>query len=554
MDWSTAINVHVARNRMYEYFEREQTPHETNSTLASALNGGLHHFHLLCHAMIDSWPKLQKAINEIAGMASVAPWKVHPYAKRGEKPTPKAEKQAKEIETLIWGMKPRPEYHELGLEDTIRTLAKGFYYGHSVNEIRWDRAEFDAWRPRCTKVVPARYYGYNHDGMIGEGGEDRLMFDQSGGEGFRNFQDFPQHRFLIAINNAHLGHAAIGGPLRSLVGYWLAATYGLKWFMAFSQRYGNPMLHATVENPNDIPLVNKALEQAGSNGRLATLDGVKITALSPGSAAATLPQRELITLADQQCDQFILGQTLTSGTDGSGSRALGEIHQNTLHGVVDTVTDFIGGILSYQLIPAIVAINWGDSLKGEMPEFWAKREDINDEKRAAEIMEIKLRMGIPMAKAYVHESLNSPVPAEGDELFMPTTQSKNELPEASGIKPDDEYPKPEKKEGDIRAAHAVIQAADSARPTVDKLSAAVLEGLTGVSREWLAAVRPAFERLAALAMSNVVTDDDFIEALQKAQRELPEMFDLLDTATLQTAFEKAIGSAALAGSVSRYVK
>ena len=88
--------------------------------------------------------------------------------------------------------------------------------------------------------------------------------------------------------------------------------------------------------------------------------------------------------------------------------------------------------------------------------------------------------------------------------------------------------------------------------TVDQLSAAVLQGLTGVTTEWLAPVRPFFDRLAALAMSNQVTDADFLSALDKAQAQLPEIFDLMDTQALEEAFANAIGSAALAGSVSRY--
>ena len=95
-------------------------------------------------------------------------------------------------------------------------------------------------------------------------------------------------------------------------------------------------------------------------------------------------------------------------------------------------------------------------------------------------------------------------------------------------------------------------AADEASLTVDQLSTAVLEGLTGVSREWLSPVRPFFERLAALAMSKHVTDEDFLAALEKARKELPELFELMDARRLQDAFEAAIGSAALAGSVGRY--
>ena len=92
---------------MLEYFEREQLPGDVKSTLAAALSGDLHLQSLLFTAMIDTWPKLQKGIEEISRKVSVAPWKVHPFAKRGDKPDAAAEKLAKEVEALIWAMKPR---------------------------------------------------------------------------------------------------------------------------------------------------------------------------------------------------------------------------------------------------------------------------------------------------------------------------------------------------------------------------------------------------------------------------------------------------------------
>jgi hypothetical protein len=41
-------------------------------------------------------------------------------------------------------------------------------------------------------------------------------------------------------------------------------------------------------------------------------------------------------------------------------------------------------------------------------------------------------------------------------------------------------------------------------------------------------------------------------ALEKAQREMPELFERLNSGALETAFEEAIGTAMLAGSVKRY--
>jgi phage gp29-like protein len=441
--WGDAINIPLARDRMLEHFDREQLPGDVKSTLAAALNGDLHYQSMLFIAMIDSWPRLQKALEEIARLVSVAPWKVVPFAERGGKPTPEAEKIAKEIESMLWGMKPQATRGEAALEETIRNLVRGYYCGHEVAEIRWKQTD-SGWQPRCTKPVPARYYGYPYDSALGaDDPEDRLMFDEFGSMGARNFQDFPEHRFLVAIRKGHAGHAALGAPLRSLTAYWLAAIYGLKWFMNFTQLYGIPWRHAKVGDERDMNAVSAALAGIGTKGYIVTGTTTDVSILAPASSAGdNLPQATLIKLADEQCDMFILGQTLTSSTGGSGSRALGEVHQSTLEGVVDGVADFVGGVLTHQLIPAMIAVNWGDSVT-DLPEMWARLEKTKDEKGAAERMEILSRLGLPMAESYVYEDLGVPIPAADDKLFSalsPPSDPVIEPEKPSPKEPDDSQP------------------------------------------------------------------------------------------------------------------
>lgn len=545
-DWGDSINVPMVRDRMMEYFEREQLPGDVKGTLAAALSGDVHLQSLLFTAMIDSWPKLQANIAEIQRRVATAPWKVHPFAKRGEKPTSKAEALAKEVENLVWSMKPRASRRELGFEGTVKALVLGYYYGHSVAEIRWEQTGRE-WRPRCTKAVPARFYGYPYDAYVEGDGEDRLMFDPAGAMGSRSFIDFPENRFLIAINGVHMGHPTVAAPLRALAGYWLAAVYGLKWFINFTQLYGIPWRHAQVADMGrDRNVVERALAEIGSKGYIVTAEGTKVNVLDSSKSGDSLPQKALIDLADDQCDIFILGQTLTSGTDNSGSRALGEVHAETLGQVVDGVTDFVGEILTHQLIPAIVTVNWGENQEGT-PEMWGKREQPKDTKAAAETLEAAKRLGMKVGRDFGYEELGIPIPAEDEELlFDPSEPDDEEQQPAPGAPP---------KPGSKQVEKKAVEAADASAPiTVDELSSSVLEGLTGVASEWLSPVRPFFERLAALAMSSKVTDEDFVAALEKAQKELPEIFDLMDTQAIEEAFTNAISSAALAGSVSRYEK
>lgn len=447
---------------MMEYFERKQLPGDVQMTLASALNGDLHFQHLLFVAMMDTWPKLQKNINEICRLVSVAPWKVIPAAERGEKPSARAEKLAKEIETMIWTMEPRVTRNECGFEGTVKALAAGYYFGHAVSEIRWKKARDGSWRPRATKAVPARYYGYPYDTVTPDDPEDRLMYDFEGSTGGRQFIDFPDKKFLAGINAGHPGHPSVAAPLRALSSYWLAAIYGLPWLMDFTQIYGIPWRHAEVPEGKDKSLVARALESMGPKGYVVTDQGVKINTVASSQSAQSLPQRELIDLADKQCDIFILGQTLTSGTDRSGSRALGEVHADTKNAMVDAVADFVGEILTHQLCPYIVAANGAD--KSQTPQIWAKREEVKDEKAKAERMEILLRSGYEIGEAFAYEDVGVPVPAPGEKLFLarkaePITESKGAMPPrkppgkpaGGGIEGDDE---------EVKAADAAPSDAD----------------------------------------------------------------------------------------------
>ena len=210
----------------------------------------------------------------------------------------------------------------------------------------------------------------------------------------------------------------------------------------------------------------------------------------------------LIELADEQCDTFILGQTLTSSEGDAGSRALGEVHATVRQDVIEGVCDFVGEILSYQLVPSLLALNYGESRK-DVPGIWAIFEKPKDERALAERDRILVKeLGMPVGKAWLYERHGVPVPAEGDELFQTAPHGAQGDP-ATGF--EIRLPHETKAQGEGPKVEAA-DAGGGAPLTVDKLSASVLEGLTGVSREWLSPVRPFFERLAALAMAKQATD------------------------------------------------
>lgn len=533
-----------AQDRLLELIEREQLPGDVRDTLAGALTGDLQRQQLLFQAMIDTWPRLQKNLSEVFREVKKAPWSFDPYCERGEEPKDSAIEKAALAEKSLQDMTPRPAYGERGNKGLIEDLAFGYFSGHQVVELRWSQ-KYDSICPRAAKVCPPRFYGY----PIETEGEDRLMFSPDGQYYGTNYVDFPEHRFLLAINSGHPGHQSIAAPLRALTGYWLAATFGLKWLLQFSQLYGVPFRWANYSDPNDKAKVCSMLETIGSSGWGAFPENTKLNFVDASKSASSLPQKELIEMADRQCDTFILGQTLTTDVGSSGSRALGEVHEGVRSGVIEGVAEFVADILNEQMLPSLIQLNYGDA--SEIPTIRADFERSRNEKEMAERDRVLFKdMGLPVEKSWLHERHRVPAPdPESDDLFQPSPDgAQGELETEASLASHET-------EGRLETLPVQVKASEEDfSTTIDKLSANVLEDLTGVTQEWVKPVKPFFDRLAALAMSKNVTDEDFTKALIEAQSQLPELFDSLNVEVLQDSLDAAIGTAMLAGSVERYEK
>ena len=680
------IVIPKAKDRLMELFQREQFPEDVRQTLAGAFNGDLSRMHLLFQAMVDTWPRLQKNIGEIKRQVRRAPWEIEAHLERGEE---QASDQAKEradlVDAALEGMKPRPAYGDLNKNSLIEDIAQSYFFGHHVSEITWHlNQNNETWGPSYVRSLSARFYCYSY--ASGEE-EERLMLNRRGDYTMTGLEDFPENKFLLAINKGHPGHAAVAAPLRALAQYWLAAVYGLKWMMNFSQMFGIPFRWATVAENGDMQQACDMLNQIGSAGYAVFQKGtdLKFEESSKGGQGS-LPQETLIKLADTQCDTFILGQTLTTDVGDSGSQALGNVHNEVRLDVMQGIGDYVADVFNCQFIPSIVSLNYGDTeMLPKMSVSFAPSKDEN--KKAERDARLFLEMGLPVSEQYLYKRHEVPVPEEGAILFQPRpngaqgdpatgsrlqtvpvpheTKGSAEEEIKSGEKvtardgskmkdfgkefssmgiPRNEMPQiangnrsafvsflkkrgitserakvpaksllPTQKDfnrdkvdsskafkggsrsilissdnrvldghhqwlaafengSDVNAlrfdapiarllslAHqlpsskvSAMSATPADRSTLEELTANTLEGLTGVSSEWLSGVRPVFDRLAALAESGEVTDSDFDEALTAAQSQLPELFDVLDTDSLEEAFMNAIGTGVIAGSVRRF--
>ena len=437
------------------------TPEQVRAILRNVRTGKLEDQDRLFRLMLDTWPRLRKALNEVSGAVARLEIEIKPGIREGmEEATPQALLIYETVERAMESFAPRPGYWELDNSGMVKALIDAYAKGISVLEIVW-KLENGIVAPRCYAPVPAKYLAYPSLNMD----IDRLMIAPNGANN-SILEDFPEDRFLIGVWSQGGMHPIHAANLRTLTKYWLASVYGLGWLMQFAQLFGIPTRTAKTDGTEDA--LNKAqemLESIGSSGWAAFGPGVEYEIHSASSAAAdTLPQSHLMDVADKACDILLLGQTLTTDNMNTGSRALGDVHAGIRMDVLLTVSEWTASILNSQLIPAIVRMNFGQVAAEDMPYCVLEIPQAKDQKAAAERMKIYTEIGIPMTSKFVYDELGIPEPLPGEGLFsgvLPTDQAPPDL----GLPPSEDPPSPSEDPGIDPLTLQVESSAANFQPT-----------------------------------------------------------------------------------------
>lgn len=131
-------------------------------------------------------------------------------------------------------------------------------------------------------------------------------------------------KFFACVNGGNLRRPSGDALLSKLYWPWFFRTHGWKMWAKHMERVAVPFLYGKTNGDRDTTL--KALSNAVQDAVLVSGSQDDVTVLDMGTAGNTLfPDFE--TAVTRRLKMAILGQTLTSGTDGgSGNRALGQVH------------------------------------------------------------------------------------------------------------------------------------------------------------------------------------------------------------------------------------
>ncbi|OTG87221.1 phage portal protein family protein [Acinetobacter sp. ANC 3832] len=194
------------------------------------------------------------------------------------------------------------------------------YFGYSVQEATWDYKDDGYIGLTWIGEKPMEWFEPKPDG--------RLMYrvDATGLE-----REVDQKiKFFLTRRKASYKHP-YGKALLSVL-YWLFffKQNGFKFWAKFLERFGTPILLGKVAKAedDDIQAMNDALLSAHAQSVISidAEDDVQMVGVTQGTAGSSFETFFNVIL--RQIQKLILGQTLTSGTDGTGSRALGQVHDN----------------------------------------------------------------------------------------------------------------------------------------------------------------------------------------------------------------------------------
>ncbi len=391
------------------------TPDVIEGTLRGALNGNVLFQWQLFDLMEDTWPQLQKNLNELKRAISKVDYTATPFSFPGEKPSPLAIEKANFLARAIQGSRPDVTLNEHGFKRCIESTCDAIAKGISVQEILWEQS---SWRgkmeitPRAYQWVHPRHYGYP---CIGDA-PDRLMLSVTG----LTQPDllFPPDQFIISLLKSKEGHPLGGAMLRCLATLWLGANFAWDWALNLAQVFGLPMRWATYDptKPHLLDDLSEMLANMGSCGWAAFPTGTTFELKEATSNSGGNPQDKIMAIANTACDLLILGQSETSSNANGGSNAKAQVHFAVRADVIEYMAGWVAETLGPQLVAPLMRLNFGNN--EEDPTLLPDVEMPGDALLMAQRDKILIGdLGLKVAAKYFYDRHEVPKPGPEDELL-----------------------------------------------------------------------------------------------------------------------------------------
>ena len=232
------------------------------------------------------------------------------------------------------------------------------WFGYSVIEAVYTKPENPSLfieGPNITTFIGWQWLGKKPMQWFEPKNDGRLMLLQNYNDQHRDVECNQQFKHFLTQCKPSFENPYGEALFSRLYWLWFFKNGTTKFWAKFVERFGNPLL---VGKSKMIPAMLKTLLNAHASSVASINEGESIEILSAASGGngGSTAFESFDKKIERNIQKLILGQTLTSGTDGSGSRALGEVHLEVQNNKIDADIRMITSTIQ-AMLDALCALN-----------------------------------------------------------------------------------------------------------------------------------------------------------------------------------------------------
>lgn len=336
-------------------------------------------------------------------------WEIEPGAD-----DPRAEAAADFCREILEGLTDLDEL----LLDLLDAVAKGY----SLAEILWDVSSGQAGIREVRWIMPNKVTWW-------ESVVPRLLTEAEPVRG----EDLVPFKFIYHKYKARSGMDTRAGVLRTCAWMYLFKNYSVKDWVAFSEIYGQPMRYGVYDpsaGQDERAALLAAVRAIGTDAAGIISRGTEIKLLEGQRYGSLNVYETLVRFCDEQMSKAILGQTLTSeasGQDGSGSRALGEVHADVRRDLLEADAKALGKSLRQQLLRPLVGFNFGWEVATPWLRFVV--EEPEDMRQVAETIKVAGEF-LDISQEWASERLGMPLRQQNETPLKTAAAASPEAAQA----------------------------------------------------------------------------------------------------------------------------
>lgn len=207
------------------------------------------------------------------------------------------------------------------------------------------------------------------------------------------------NRYIIHKGNLLTAPDNWGGPMRSILFWWLLSAMSREWWARFLDRYGSPFLVGKFADTEGKNLLERAFSLATRLGGIVCSRDTEIEIQKVSAADSGDAYENFLSICQREKSKLIIGQTLSSEAQPTG---LGSGTSSLQGAVRDDIRKFDAMMLSdtliHQLITQFCQIN---NLPGRIPKIVWGSQSNEDVKATGALLQSLAQANVELTDAGV---------------------------------------------------------------------------------------------------------------------------------------------------------